>query len=614
MTKVDIAALLECGNDLVDQAETRTEGIAVLRSAVAQAPNRVDALYYLAWALLMDPASGASEAEALLVRIVDETRDVTSSADSDEPSLEARARAFALAWPLPLRCVGATVKEAAEIARLADEACALRTNVVSEAARRAARMGTAWASARAGGKPEAGFEQLLAWIKAHPLHSSWLDGDEARYPTVVTTCAGLEPFFDDPSYIEWVLRHKPKSSAHPADLFLQSLCAAAGADAIEHRGMGVGNIATSGAGRRGRVLSLLALGATLEGGSAGPTVGANNPLAYAAQTGDASFVRFLVELGAPIDGRGTDVPLIAAVMTGNLDAVRTLLEAGANPSIEVTYPNGKKDSALQRAGKVGNKKEMLALLRAGKPAPPVQKKAGGLDTAPARAAWKARKAKLHKAKWADGDEDLDPFFDLIDADGIASWEAAAKHLESLDPNEMLALALVLGDLLPSATKKTKPTEITRKDHQKARIVLGDAVVKGDALLGAGTDWLVTGDLHAEGRFAHDEAARIAVGGTMTGTMVETEGELLVGGDLSIDGVVWAEYEAGTLVVAGTLKTNVLIEKDHAVIVARRDVAHRLKDTTRKVAGKRFPEAAFKDDSLDGKKLWSAISGGMKAKA
>ena len=101
---------------------------------------------------------------------------------------------------------------------------------------------------------------------------------------------------------------------------------------------------------------------------------------------------------------------------------------------------------------------------------------------------------------------------------------------------------------------------------------------------------------------------------MTGMMVETEGELLVGGNLSIDGVVWAEYEAGTLVVAGTLKTNVLIEKDHAVIVARRDVAHRLKDTTRKAAGKRFPEAAFKDDSLDGKKLWSAISGGTKAKS
>ncbi|MDF2696969.1 MAG: hypothetical protein K0S65_5352 [Labilithrix sp.] len=86
-----------------------------------------------------------------------------------------------------------------------------------------------------------------------------------------------------------------------------------------------------------------------------------------------------------------------------------------------------------------------------------------------------------------------------------------------------------------------------------------------------------------------------------------------GGDLAVDQVVWAEYEAGILVVAGTLKTNVLIEKDHAVTAAKRDVAHRLKDTTRKAAGKVFPEAAFTNDTLDGKKLWSAISGGTKAK-
>lgn len=163
--------------------------------------------------------------------------------------------------------------------------------------------------------------------------------------------------------------------------------------------------------------------------------------------------------------------------------------------------------------------------------------------------------------------------------------------------------------LPS-TKK--PVEIIKKDHNKARIVIGDAIATGDALLGTCTDWVVTGNLHVEGRFANDEAARIAVAGNMTGKVVETEGELLIGGDLTIDDVVWAEYEAGTLVVAGTLKTNVLIEKNHEVSIGKISAAHRLKDRTTKAAGKLFPEAAFKDDTLDGKRLWAALDGSTKS--
>src|SRR5690348_6599802 len=106
MARVDVSDLLDRGNDLVDAKETRAEGIVLLRSAVEQAPDRVDGLYYLAWALLMDDrASG--EAEALLARLVKQTEGVAAPEDGDEPSLEARARSYALAWSLPGRAVRA---------------------------------------------------------------------------------------------------------------------------------------------------------------------------------------------------------------------------------------------------------------------------------------------------------------------------------------------------------------------------------------------------------------------------------------------------------------------------------------------------------------------------
>lgn len=145
----DMTAGLEEANRLVDSDETRAKGLAILRSAVSKAPERVDAAYYLAWALLVRSSTTAAElaeGEPILATIVQNTENVKPAVSGD-PTVEMRARAFALSWPLPPHCVHASEMELAEYARMAEEAQALRRTISTVAAVRAVQMGKVWARA-----------------------------------------------------------------------------------------------------------------------------------------------------------------------------------------------------------------------------------------------------------------------------------------------------------------------------------------------------------------------------------------------------------------------------------------------------------------------------------
>jgi uncharacterized protein len=96
---------------------------------------------------------------------------------------------------------------------------------------------------------------------------------------------------------------------------------------------------------------------------AGASLGGNgwNPLHYAAFSGHADIARFLLERGAPVDGRAPNrqTALMLAAKNGHMDVVRLLPEA--NAGLELTDADGA--TALDLAGKAGNT-AIVELLRA----------------------------------------------------------------------------------------------------------------------------------------------------------------------------------------------------------------------------------------------------------
>lgn len=509
------------------QSDNRKPAVAILEEVLAVDPTHPIAAYYLAWKLdadIIQRYDAAVEARiAELVPVI--TRGIAKPADDTAK----QARAFGLAWGLPARMARATTSdEGRALVAAAKEAAKLADRPITEEALRAAEIGAVWAGDR-----EAGYEKLLAWVKKHPVHGSWTNPHDEEE---LDSCAGLEPFFEDAGFRAWIAARKPVAGKVPRT----AMCAAAGWDASSWN---FGVVERPDFGRRGRLLALAWLGGS-------PLAEAEDHFSepcglayYAALHPGVELVRFVVELGAPIDGHKGRVPLVQIVPWNGL-GIEALLMAGANREARGNTGYGKL-TALELAEETKMHKARKLLL-GGKPAP--KPKTTGMDTSGVKAALEKRARTFAKRPWYDDDGSghFDELFETIASRGHASWEAAAGELESLDPHEMFALALLLAETQPKAAT---PVKLGAADHNQARIVLGDAQLDGDALLGTNTNWVITGDLLGKHRLAVDEAARIAVAGSVCVKKVEMDGQLWIGRRLDA-ALSLPERSSGQLVVGG----------------------------------------------------------------
>jgi hypothetical protein len=327
-------------------------------AALASAPDDVEASYCLAWGLATDrvPAPDATARIAsLCARIVERTRSVAAGAG--EPKVEARARAFGLAWGLPERAVAAkSVRDAEHLVAVANEARSLREAPWTSRAVRGAEAGLVFARARERNDAREAYRWLLDWVEGHPLHTSYIavhDGEDQAQ------ACGLEPFFDDPGFVSWAKQEEAHPAIAPKHRAL-AVALAAGWDKLKHAR---NDYEAPHFGRLGRLLALRALGAPLDT-RVNREAGAGEwcTVELAAQVSPARLGAHDA-LGFSLDaGVAGTPPIVALTDWGALDAVEALLAAGADRDA--------KDAAGQTAVDRAKKEKMaraLALFGAKKP-------------------------------------------------------------------------------------------------------------------------------------------------------------------------------------------------------------------------------------------------------
>jgi hypothetical protein len=451
--------------------------------------------------------------------------------------------------------------------------------------------------AKAKGKPEAAYQWLRGWVKDHATHTSYplppnsffgsdqglrkMEGDK------IPLCTGLEPYFEDAGYLAWILE-QPVDKADAAEL-LSGVFMAAGYDRAQ---VTVKKAEPGAFGRLGRLLTLRSFGAALD--ADGRVVGSFHEgvvdlLAKYAPGVLPALIKLGLDLDKPEPDKYGYPPLFRLLRWGSVESVKALLDAGA--SLEVKNGQGQNALAFAKTWKV--KSDKLKLLGA-------KKKTGSLDTRPLLALLEKRRATFAATPWGQAFEvrksslgGITTLCKELEASGANSWEACANSLDQLEPEEQFILALLLREVAPQQKKATPLTKITA-----SRVILGDAISKGNVALSGGHHCLITGSLRCE-VVSNDETASLFVAGKLAASLVVTEGNLWVGDDLSADSAVLAHFTEGALVVAGTLVTPVLIEEAHQVEAAKAKVKKRFTDATGAVLAKAFVPEVLRGSRVDG---------------
>jgi len=565
-------------NDLLEQARSfdnkpawpanRRKKLELLRKARALAPDDVETNYMLAWSLTNGDADDVATVESCCAKIAELTKRIPIES-AKEPSVEARARAFALAWALPKRIsTSATVGDAEKLLARATEAYTLRRTWLQEQAKTGAEATLAFARARAQNEMDRAYAWLLDWVEHHPSHS-YYPFRESPETKGVSAAESLAPFFEDTGFVAWVRQQKPTKSIKPKEAE-RAVAFAAGFDLMQARAK-----EPEAFGRLGRLLALKALGATrarIESVFWGDPFGTVEIMATAAPW----MLGSLGELGLSIDEGLDGVPPLIGVMR-HPDAVRALLRAGANPSAK--DPKGRTALDVAREGKLA---KVLKLLGA-------SKVKGSLDIKPVQAALEDIPKRVGNVKAVRA------FLSSVATCGFKNWSEAASMVDRLDPDARLVLALALR-VVPAGPR----VKATTLRSEKPTIVLGDLEVDGEIAVSG--EWIVTGSVACD-CYVDGEATSMSIGGDLDARYVYSEGQLWTAGNLNAK-LVWADLQSGDLVVKQTLKTDVLVAIDRPISTgktAARTICKKTGDTK-----KAFPTEAFEGDALSPSKVYKLV--------
>ncbi|MDC0711685.1 ankyrin repeat domain-containing protein [Stigmatella sp. ncwal1] len=600
---VDVSKLMKKVDGLLDESPPQVDdAVPLLRQVLEVEPERLMALHSLSWALdasrRTDPYRWERELKAEHWKARDRVLALTRGTRSGGKLSDAqRARSLALSlWAeevvrgvptdAQLDAVEAALEEAEGLRPLPDHG-------------RARRGLDAWRAVRQGpGKK--GYPVLLAQVEESPEQRLFDVEDDAP-----ECFSGLQGAFSDEGFVAWLRKQKP--AARPKGKKAQELDAgvlfAAGQDAAPFFGPGFGG------GRVARVLALRALGASLESRNED----GQGLLHLAAMVDDAPLVKALLGLGlsaSAVDGESA-TPLHLAAEKGAVSCISVLVKGGA--PVDALDENGRTALFNARSPEVAQ-----ALLDSGAnpnagagwtPLLGAPRPSGGakgtLDLQPLLSALAKQKASLLKA-WYFEDKDVGAVERVLKSlwlQGVTSWDAVATGLQHETPWTVMAVVALARTVLPSDSQA--------KDFTGApRFVLGDLALQGSVHLDG--PLLVTGDLTVRGvlRNAGPEGL-LVVGGSLRATGVDSDGEVVVGGDLEAQ-VVWGHHNDNSLRVGGKLKADVVIEDDHDV-QARVKARHHFKngefDATSTVLKKVFVRAAFASGELEREALFDLLRAG-----
>ncbi|XXF79670.1 ankyrin repeat domain-containing protein [Myxococcaceae bacterium GXIMD 01537] len=650
--KVDAAALMKKADRLLDESPPDLDkAIPLLRQVVAAEPDHLPALHSLSWSLeparRVDPRGWERELKAEHWRIRDHILSLTRATKPGGKLSDAqRARSLALSQWAEEQVRGGrpTAAQLDAVESALEEADSLRELVDHARARRGLDAWRALLQAR----PEKGYQELLDRVAESPgLRAFDTEGDDDPL-----NFQGLEGAFSEEGFLAWLRKQKPaaRPKGQKGKALDEGFLLAAGLESGPFFGPGFGV-----AGRVGRVLALSALGANPEARDDDK----RSALHLAAMVDDAALVKELLRLGLSPSAVAEDkaTPLHAAAEHGAVscfaplvkggvpvdaldrdgrtalfnartpEVARALLDAGANPNagkgwtplhqharikergpvIEVLLQAGADAARKSSDGRtpaqeaLSEKNPHLAqLLGAKAPA----KKAGGLEVQPLLDALAREKKALLKAWYFEdkGLEAVERVLTSLQLEGAASWDQAAVALQGERPWTAMAVVDLARSVLPA--------EKTPAFSKAPRFVRGDLEVKGDLHLDG--PLLVTGNLTVGGVLCNaGPEGLLVVGGTVSASGVDTDGEVVVGKDLEAQ-VVWGHHNDASLRVGGSLRADVAIEDDHDVqarVKARHHFENGGFDASDAALKKVFVPGAFSSEGLDRDKLFKLLSKG-----
>ncbi|PTL75612.1 hypothetical protein DAT35_54125 [Vitiosangium sp. GDMCC 1.1324] len=629
------------------------EAIPLLRQVVEAEPDHLMALHSLNWAMdalrRVEPDRWTRELKAEHWRIRDRLLALTRGTRAGGKLSDAqRARSLALSqWAEEVVRGRPTDAQLDEVEAALEEAQGLRDLPDHARARRGLE---AWRALRQR-NPKEGYEALLAQVEETPeLQVINVDDDDA------SCFNGLQGAFSDEGFITWLRARKPASrpKGKQAKALDAGLLLAAGMDTAPFFGPDAGV-----SGRLGRVLALRALGANLG------TLDENRRglLHLAAMVDDAALVKELLALGlsasAVDDEKATalhlaaehggeacipllvkgGVPVDALDKAGRSalfnaqrpDVAQALIDAGANPHagkgwtplhqqvrfkdrgpvIEVLLKAGadptRKDSEghTPAEGALDHENPHLAELLGAKPP---SGEARRLDVQPLLDALGQKKKSILKS-WYFEDKDVAEVERVLKGlvlKGAASWDEAAAALQKERPWTAMAVVELVRDVLP-------PEEPATAFSKAPRFVRGDLTLEGSVQLTG--PLLVTGNLSVEGVLRNvGPEGLLVVGGSLRAAGVDTDAEMVVGGDLEAQ-VVWCHHNDPSLRVGGVVKANVLIEDEQDVqgkVEARHPFKNGQFDAEAAALKEIFVRGAFASQVLERDKLFNLLRKGKPA--
>ncbi|MCU0849318.1 MAG: ankyrin repeat domain-containing protein [Spirochaetes bacterium] len=639
-------------DSLLDEADAMLDndiyaGEKKVRSALKLEPDNLKGLHYLNWILIQHLDKGPEETynfeeiqpeqKKLNELILEKTKSIKPIPGN--PQFPQKARALALVQKIIGGLLKVTnIKEAELLYQDAIEAVKYRDEDFTRLTMRKALAAKTLILANTGKFDEA-FETVRA-IAADP---------SVEY----TDLDGLQPVLDDPGFIEWVrkLDKRTPKNVHP-DYLNNALCDAAGKKAYASNNNQMED--DQHKGRVGRLLCLLQAGAKIEAVSDDKT-----PLHWAARVGDIDALNLLIDEGAAIDARDDEghTPLRDAVEMGrteivkrllslkadpnargedsrtplfetttNRDCIAALVEAGADPNVNDGYgtplhlaarmgafdvamellargadPNAKRKDGVTPLGEAleYNNGKIAALLKGGAPDTnsPFYKLKEQLK--------KSKKEILNSSLFQDDSvKRLEEILDSLTFQKFESWNQLASACDGEVPWIAWAATELLRQAVPAG-------ELVIKFNDTASTISGDLRIEGD--LNLSVPLLVTGNLTVSGVINDcGPDSLLAVAGNLSARGLDTDGEVIVGGDVRVDDVIWGTYNDESLSVGGGLKSPVLIEDDHCIEVnGKLDVKYYKYSNTDKELMDIFIPDVFtkKGKELDKDKLFKHISEG-----
>jgi hypothetical protein len=178
------------------------------------------------------------------------------------------------------------------------------------------------------------------------------------------------------------------------------------------------------------------------------TLGSQSPVIQAACKGQTAAVAWLLEKGAPVEGRDTEskwTPLQCAAYYGFLDAVRLLLEHGANPAL--------KNAQGKDARTCAREQNMMDVLRYFDRNPDQVSFSWPLDNRIMQEVYHfPRRERISLIRKTEGGE-----VEAMQRESFAALEDKSGLRKAFEEHRKLGGRLEEGDVFPDALRKPKLT-------------------------------------------------------------------------------------------------------------------------------------------------------------